>query len=132
MLCLQIDSPCHPPLFVNRHDEAQGAMLLGILQDVNPLCHTDAIVCSQAGAVCPEVFLLPYQLDGIPLRVVVTPLLCHTHHIHMALNDSERSFFEPRRGRRLCDDIVHLILLYRKTCLCEVLLQEITHSLFVA
>ena len=107
-------------------------MVLGIFQHVDALCHPDAIICSQAGALSRKIFVITYKLDGILLGVKAVAFFCYADHIHVPLQDGERGFFKTRRCRGVNNDIVHLILMNGKACLREVFFQEVAYCLLVA
>ena len=126
-----MDGARHAALLVHRHDEAERAVILGVLEQIEPLGDTDAIVRPEARPLRFEVFLAAHELDGIAQRIIVIAVLSDADHIHVPLQDRARRLLEARRRRRVSDDVVHLILHDVKALLRQIRLEEIADALLL-
>lgn len=129
MLWREMDRSRHTAFLIHRYNQTQGAMLLRVLEQIDALSHTDAIIRAETRSLGFEIFLAAHELDGITQRIIGIAILRDADHIHVSLQNRARRLLATGCRRCIRDDVIHLILNDMEPLLCQIRFQEVAHRL---
>ena len=126
MFRIQTARPRHPLLLIDGDDGTQCTVFFRVLHNCEDLRNTDAVVAAETRAVRRQIFLRAYKLDRIFQGIIGDACLRDTDHIHMPLQNCERSGLTALRCRHIGDDVEDFVLRHRTADLRKALLEIVT------
>ena len=109
----QVDAPgaVHAHFLVHGDDHFQTGMFYGFcVKKRQGICHRNAVIPAQAGALCRDFVSLHQNLKPLRPHVNVTVRLLHCHHVHMSLQNHGGFLFITGSRFLYHDNILPFIL----------------------